>query len=478
MSERQDAHPPAVGRRLVGRWRVTPAHVRALALGLLLVAAGLVLRRPDAVVLGGPLLLVALWASARRPTTTPVVHAALAHPLLREGQATRWQVTLEPHPDVEDIGLTLLPTPHTTYSPATRSVSVGVANQRKHHGEDTGVDPGAAPLTASLVVRSTRWGHRPLGPATLALTSPLGAFRWEPEPVSLPAIPTVPLPDSFTARVAVPRPDGLVGQNRSHHPGDGGELDQIRPFRFGDRLKRVHWPISVRTGELHVTATHADQDSEILLLVDAMHDIGQSEGIDGAGSSLDNAVRAAGAIAEHYLRAGDRVGLLVLGARGLPPVTAAAGPHHLRRLLDALARTTVADGTVSDEKRLRSQLRHHVSAGTLAVILTPAISPEVLAHAVGLSRRGISVVTVDTLPTHLATGDIPLERLAEVAATSEEHPQETRLAWRLRLLERQREMARAREAGVPIVPWAGPGTLDLVLRDLGRRSRAPRVMSR
>jgi hypothetical protein len=39
-------------------------------------------------------------------------------------------------------------------------------------------------------------------------------------------------------------------------------------------------------------------------------------------------------------------------------------------------------------------------------------------------------------------------------------------------------MTRARQAGVPIVPWAGPGTLDLVLRDLGRRSRTPRVVSR
>ncbi|WP_406831448.1 DUF58 domain-containing protein [Pedococcus sp. KACC 23699] len=460
------SEPHLAPHRLVGRWRVTPAHVRSLGLGVLLVAAGVTLRRPDAVVLGAPLLLVALWASTRRPRTDPVVDAKVGHPLLREGQATTWQVAVAAHPDVEEAGVTLLATPYTTYSPASRSLSVAVEAD------------GTTPATASIVCRSTRWGRRPLGPATVALTSPLGAFRWEPQPVSLPAISTVPLPDSFTARVAVPRPDGLVGQNRSHHPGDGGELDQIRPFRFGDRLRRVHWPVSVRTGELHVTATHADQDSEILLLVDAMHDIGQSEGIGGAGSSLDNAVRAAGAIAEHYLRAGDRVGLIVLGARDLPPVTAAAGPHHLRRLLDALARTTVADGTVSDEKRLRSQLRHHVAAGTLAVILTPAISPDVLAHAVGLSRRGISVVTVDTLPTHLATADIPLERLAEIASSATEHPRETRLAWRLRLLERSREMARARESGVPIVPWAGPGTLDLVLRDLGRRSRAPRVVSR
>ncbi|QGN56896.1 DUF58 domain-containing protein [Nostocoides sp. HKS02] len=257
----------------------------------------------------------------------------------------------------------------------------------------------AAPTTrVDVVCQSMRWGNRPLGPATVALTGAFGAYAWEPELVRAAPLPTVPLPDTFSARVPVPRPDGLVGRSRSAHHGDGGELAQIRPFRYGDRLRRVHWPVSVRTGELHVTATHADQDTEILLLLDATHDLGASEGIGGASSSLDNAVRAAGALAEHYLRTGDRVGLLVLGARDLPRVTAAAGSGHLRRLLDVLARVQVADSTVSDEKRLRSQLRHPVGAGTLAVVLTPAISPEVLAHAVSLSRRGISVVAVDTLP--------------------------------------------------------------------------------
>jgi hypothetical protein len=112
------------------------------------------------------------------------------------------------------------------------------------------------------------------------------------------------------------------------------------------------------------------------------------------------------------------------------------------------------------------------------LVLTPAISAPVLAHAVSLSRRGVSVIAVDTLPADLARADVPTDRLSQLTSSTEDHPEQARLAWRLRLLERQHEMLRARTAGVPIVPWAGPGTLDLVLRDLGRRSRAPRVMSR
>jgi uncharacterized protein (DUF58 family) len=291
-------------------------------------------------------------------------------------------------------------------------------------------------------------------------------------------VTTVPLPDTFSARVPVPRPEGLVGQNRSHHPGDGGEFADIRQFRFGDRLRRVHWPVSIRTGQLHVTSTFADQDSEVILLVDAMHDIGTSQGVGGRSSSLDNAVRAAGAIAEHYLRTGDRVGLRVLGARGVPALDSAAGRNHLRRVLDTLARTTAAQATVADEKRLRGQLRARVPAGALVVVLTPAISPEVLGHALALSRRGISVITVDTLPPELASPDLDPALLETLMPEAEKTPDASRIAWRLRLLEREHEMRRAREAGVPIVPWAGPGTLDIVLRDLGRRSRAPRVVSR
>ena len=446
-------------------WRPTPAHTRATLAGLGLVVLGVLVRRPELLVLGTPLLLVALWGVVTRPTADPGVAAGPRHLTLREGQATRWVAEVRVTAGAEDVGLALMPTPYTEYDPGIRAAAGTV------DGRDE-------PVTLEVACRSVRWGRRQLGPAVLSVSGPLGAYRWAPDVVTSAPVTTVPLPDHFDARVPVPRPDGLVGQNRSHHPGDGGEFADIRPFRFGDRLRRVHWPVSVRTGELHVTATHADQDSEVLLLVDAMHDIGTSQGVGGRSSSLDNAVRAAGAIAEHYLRSGDRVGLHVLGARDLAPLPSAAGRNHLRRVLDTLARTRSADGTVADEKRLRTQLRHRVPTGALVVVLTPAISRDVLGHALALARRGISVVTIDTLPPELVAEHVEPALLETVMPKATDTPHASDLAWRLRLLERSHEMRKARETGVPIVPWAGPGTLDIVLRDLGRRSRAARVVSR
>ncbi len=464
------AQPPPAGSRLTASWRPTPAQVRATLIGLLLLVVGLLLRRPDAVALAAPLLVVAVWALAVRPDRAPVVNAWVRHTVLREGQTTAWTTTVEQGPGVEEVGVSMLRTPFVRTTPTSRAVAAALS-------------PTDTTARLDVLAQSTRWGRRTLGPAVTAVTGPFGAYTWQPEPVRSEPVTTVPLPDHFTARTAVPHPDGLVGRSRSTHLGDGGELADIRPFRFGDRLRRVHWPVSVRTGTLHVTATHADQDSEILLLVDAMHDLGADTGLTDpdedrrTGTSLDNGVRAAGAIAEHYLRTGDRVGLIVLGAKDLPPLTARAGNNHLRRVLDVLARVRPGDNTISDEKRLRSQLRHRVGAGTLVIILTPAVATEVVAHAVSLSRRGLSVVVVDTLPAEFVTAQLPPERLAELTSL-EDHPRGAPLGWRLRLMERERELTRARESGVPIVPWIGPGTLDLVLRDLGRRARAPRVVSR
>ena len=105
-----------------------------------------------------------------------------------------------------------------------------------------------------------------------------------------------------------PHPVGLIGQNRSRRGGHGSEFFAIRPFQPGDPLRRVNWRTTLRTGELHSVGTNAQEDSAVLILVDAVTDVGASGGVDGPASTLDVTVRAAGALAGHHIRVGDRVG--------------------------------------------------------------------------------------------------------------------------------------------------------------------------
>jgi uncharacterized protein (DUF58 family) len=264
-------------------------------------------------------------------------------------------------------------------------------------------------------------------------------------------VTTWPLRDGFDAAETVPRAEGLVGAHRSRRAGEGGDVAGVRPFQPGDRLRRINWRVTGRTGELHVTATFSDRDTEVLLVLDSGQDLGRRP-----ETSLDTGVRAAAAVAEHYLRAGDRVGLVDLG-RPQRPVPARNGRNHLVRLLDVLLDAKPQGGGALPSL---AEVAYLGSTDALVVLLSPLATAEALAAVATLSRSGRSVVAVDTLPQDLR----PDERSTWTA-----------LAFRLWLLRRDADLGRLAELGVPRVAWRGSGSLDAVLRDAALAARAARA---
>ena len=318
-------------------------------------------------------------------------------------------------------------------------------------------------LTLGIDLRSLQWGRRQIGPALVAASSAFGAFRFGPTSPTLPELTTLPLPTIFDSSAPVPSPAGLIGLHRSRRRGDGTEFATIRPFTVGDRLRRVNWPVSLRTGALHVATTHADSDTDVLLVVDATIDAGTSGGIDGPASSLDRSVRGAGAIAAHFLRHGDGVALRAVGSTSAALVQVGHGTPHLRRILGQLATIEAGGHPPRQISRPAELARLGFQAGGLALVLSPLLSAPVLDESVGLARLGMIVLVIDTLPE----------------PTPDHAPDpSSALAWRIRLLERVRTLRELEHAGIPIVAWRGPGTVDQVLRDLGRRAAAPRIAHR
>jgi uncharacterized protein (DUF58 family) len=375
----------------------------------------------------------------------PALRHPVSLPALREGEALRWRVEVDAVPGLEHATLVFERADYQELRPESGQC-VGPAPP----------DMGAR-VGLEVLARSTRWGHQQVGRSLVSTASSWGAFRWGPVRIEPRHQTTLPLPAVFDLAAPTPHPVGLVGLNRSVRRGEGSEFATIRPFQVGDRLKRIHWPISLRTRTLHVTSTWADQDAEVMLLVDASADLGTSDGIDGYASSLDVTVRAAGAVAEHYLRHGDRVGLCVLG-RGLLRIAPAAGHAHLRKVLFRLADTKVGNR----ETTYGALLQLRLNADIMVVMLSACVSGLALRQAATLAARGLSVIVVDTLPERIGGVDNP-------ALT---------VAWRIRRLERDMELRELQRRGVPVVAWRGPGSLDRILRDLGRRSTAPRMARR
>ena len=212
-----------------------------------------------------------------------------------------------------------------------------------------------------------------------------------------------------------------------------------------------HWPrVWAARGLLHCFLPPAAP-----AVVDGLRDIGVSGGVDGAASTLDLTVRAAAALAEHHVRTGDRVGLLVIAADGTR-VPLGAGPRHLHRLHGTLARVRTEARSVPPER-----LDLGAGSGSVVHVLSPMLFTPLVTATASLQRRGGSVIVVDTLGEAMSGG---ADRLALPS-----------LAARMQRIERDDRLQRLAGLGTPVVPWRGPGTLDTVLHLLARRAQVPKV---
>ncbi|WP_323099683.1 DUF58 domain-containing protein [Intrasporangium sp. YIM S08009] len=426
--------------RPLGSWAPTAAHQRAIVLASAFAVVGVLSRHADLLVLATPFAVAAVWGHLARPRGEVRASAHLQASTLREGEATNVLVSTEPalH-DAHGVAM-LASVPWVERKPSSGIVPL---------------DDGRA----VVAIRSTRWGRRRVGTVSVVLSSSWAAFRIGPTDLPDLEIGTLPLPALFDASAPTPHPRGVVGLNRSNRPGSGSEFNTIRRFHPGDRLRRIHWPVSMRTGTLHVTSTYTDEDAHVFLLVDAFSDLGPREGVDGRPTSLDVTVRAAGAMSEHFLSGNDRLTLRTVGAAKVPTLGVGSGINHLRRVLETLASISPAtERRDTGEAAIRG-----VDANALCLVLSPLVDPTMVMLAHTLASRGMTVVVVDTFPEHL---------------TDPSTNPYVSLAWRIRLLQREAQVQGLRGRGVPVVAWRGPGSLDQVLRDIARRARAPRLARR
>jgi hypothetical protein len=160
-------------------------------------------------------------------------------------------------------------------------------------------------------------------------------------------------------------------------------------------------------------------------------------------------------VAEHYLRSGDRVGLLDR-ARAGRPIRSRTGRTQLNRLMDVLLEVR----TASASEQTLSRALARISNRALVIVFSPLLADELAMAVANLSRTGRSVVLVDTLP---ARAELP------------ERTEWTDLAWRIQLIARQNLTEALAQHGVPVVVWQGSGSLDQVLAGLSRVATAPRA---
>ncbi|MDG4802870.1 DUF58 domain-containing protein [Micromonospora sp. WMMD980] len=443
-----------------GGWAPTWALGRAVLLTGVLVVAAVLLGRIDLVVLATPFALGTAYALRRRPAAQPELELGVADTHLVEDAPMAATVAVA-NPDQIGYDVAVV---RTRMSHWLRVEQVGFGGAGLDVSRSGGADrpfvtsvPRGSAVDLELTGTALRWGRHPFGPAGVRVAAAGGLLVSRAVITDSIRARVYPRTEPFDAVEAMPRAAGLVGGHRSRRPGEGGELAGVRVFAPGDRLRRIDWRVSLRARQLHVAATLSDRDAEVVVLLDVLAEAGRSGGVRGPASVLDTTVRAAAAIAEHYLHRGDRVALLEYGpsARRLRPAT---GRRQYVTVLEWLL-DVQADSSPHEpyEQVFGPQV---LSSDALVVVLTPLLDERSAQMLARLARGGRFVVAVDTLPAELP---VPKDRgWAEVA-------------YRLWRLDRDTMIGQLREHGVPVVRWAGAGSLDEVLRDVSRLATAPRV---
>ena len=212
-------------------WRPTAALSRSLLVGGLGVAFAVLAGEPVLMVLVAPFVLVGALGLVHRPSSRPRVTSRLDHGSLHEGQGTVSRLVLEDVADVEQVTRVAAVAPYVALHPRDGRVARLL---------DEGIP--------ELEVSPRRWGRRMLGEEKVGLHSRWAGYRLGPATLVGQEMRVLPLTAPFDSRAEAPQPLGLVGAHRSRRVGSGTEFAGIRAFQPGDRLRRINWRTSLRSG--------------------------------------------------------------------------------------------------------------------------------------------------------------------------------------------------------------------------------------
>jgi uncharacterized protein (DUF58 family) len=207
----------------------------------------------------------------------------------------------------------------------------------------------------------------------------------------------------------------------------------------------VNWPVSTRRQRLYVNELAAERAADIVVLLDAMSDVGPA-----GGSSLDLTVRGATGLVQAALSAHDRVGVVTLGGvfRWMRPDVGERQYYRLAEyILDMRRDDSVVDPDVDRIPRTA------LPAGALVVLFSPLLDDRAIEVVRDLRERRYPLVVVDVLCAE------------PVSPRNERMPGVALRLWRLDRAALRYQLA---DLGAVVVPWNGDGPLDGVLEGLRR----------
>ncbi|MDQ2690622.1 MAG: DUF58 domain-containing protein [Chloroflexota bacterium] len=259
-------------------------------------------------------------------------------------------------------------------------------------------------------------GGFPLGPTTLTSGDPFGIFRVSksyPSTGSLVVLPMLfPISEFLTPPGLLPGGKAIRRKSLDITPHAAG----IREYVSGDPMKRIHWPTSIRRGQLMVKEFEQDPQAEVWLFLDTNKNVHvarseettESYPVDDllllrrrkvklAPSTLEYSISITASLASYFIERRRAVGFVSASGRSFKVIPAERSERQEAKILEELA-FLQAESLYTLPWLVMAQMGQ-LPQGSTVILVTPMIWPELVLGVDSLQRRNLRPVVV-LLMTH------------------------------------------------------------------------------
>jgi uncharacterized protein (DUF58 family) len=256
----------------------------------------------------------------------------------------------------------------------------------------------------------TRRGSFPLGPTIATISDPLGLFRIEKQFAAAKSLTVLPMIFPIESFLSPPGllPGGQVIRRKSTDitPHASG----VREYNSGDPMKRIHWPTSIRRGQLMVKEFDQDPQAEVWLFLDAQQSAQASKPHDGIPElpvqdllftrrpkftlppfTLEYGITITASLAHYFIEQKRSVGF-VAADRTYTMIPAEHNERHENKILETLA-FLEGKGSMSIAALVGAQARQ-LPSGSSVILITPTIRDELLIAVDTIQLRNLHPVVI------------------------------------------------------------------------------------
>jgi uncharacterized protein (DUF58 family) len=397
-----------------------------------LILSGLVIRDGNLLILAIPFLVYLIIGILQAPSEINLFAVrTMDKPRIAAEQAA------ETHIEIKNQGKSLVNLYLTDSIPASLTIQEGQVNQRLSlaAGETTELE---YKFIAQRGVYSWNtiqaYASDPFGLFGLKSDLPAsGEIRVLPTPMQIR--PVTPKP-RYTLHASGPIPARLAGA--------GIDFWGIREYRPGDSLRRLNWRLAARNSQkLFTNEYEREEIADYGLILDA-RSFSNSGSIEE--ELFEYSVSAAATLSENYLKAGNRVSLLIFGD-SIVSVYPGYGKHQLNKVQSTLARAKL--GTNFPFSYLEYLPTRLFPTRSLIVIFSTVNSRDLDIYA-RLISFGYEVLLISPDPVEFTSRMLPSSEINSLAS-------------RAARVERVIQLKQLMKMGVKVIDWQVDQPLETII---------------